>query len=146
MNAQKSSQTIPIKPKTIRLAVWLILIAVLILGPISDLLDWDRLFKDQDILTVSIGIASQLVIAIFTGWLVYKIAQGRNWARITFLIIAILAILPGIRLIYTDFEHSMFLGLVTFVQNIMQLLALYLIFSKPGSLYFKKERISLSES
>jgi hypothetical protein len=94
----------------------------------SNLLEWI-------ISLVFIGLYSALV-----AWLLYKIGRRRNWARIVYLVLAVISYL----MIAFDWRSSVesyrahpstivldFAGMVT------EICALYLLFSRPGSTWFK---------
>lgn len=130
--APKQSQ---IKPKPLIVAVWMLLLSVFILGPISLILDWDHIISLGPIRQM---ITFQFITIAVMSWLIFKISQGRNWARIIFLILFILGALPGVLIIFDKFEYSMLLGMVSFAQVILQLMAVSLIFLGSGT-YFKKK-------
>ena len=130
--ALKQSQ---IKPKPLIVAVWMLLLSVFILGPISLILDWDHIISLGPIRQM---ITFQFITIAVMSWLIFKISQGRNWARIIFLILFILGALPGVLIIFDKFEYSVLLGMVSFTQVILQLMAVCLIFLGSGT-YFKKK-------
>lgn len=122
-------------PQSIKIAVWMMLISILILGVANDILGWTYL-KTMGPLSYIVTI--QLITLTFLCWLVYKVSVGRNWARITLFILTIIGIPLSLPATFDYFTRSIFLGLTSSTQLIIQLIALYLFFSKPGSLYFKK--------
>jgi len=70
--------------------------------------------------------------------LVYFISQGRNWARITFLVLFLIGLIPWFPQLVDTFSRSTLSGLLTVAQVVLQVVALYLIFSKPGAGWFAK--------
>ena len=70
--------------------------------------------------------------------LIVFISKGKNWARITFSVLFILGSLPSIPLVLGEFTRSSVLGAFSIIQIAIQVLALYFIFTKPGSACIKK--------
>jgi hypothetical protein len=68
--------------------------------------------------------------------LVYKINQGRNWARITFLVIWILGVARSIPLLL-PMSHSFIGGGLFFVQTALQTGALVMLFSRDARSWFR---------
>ena len=64
----------------------------------------------------------------FIAFLIVKISSGKNWARITFLVLFILGVLPGIPTILREFVRSPVAGSLSIVQIALQTYALYLVF------------------
>lgn len=74
---------------------------------------------------------------LMMAWIVYKINQGRNWARITFLVIYLLGAVISISL-FSLVSHSLSLieiG-VFFVQAALQITALIMLFSRDARPWF----------
>ena len=75
-------------------------------------------------------------ILIFTfaliAFLIFKISAGRNWARITFLVMFIIGVLLG------EFSRSAVVGALSAAQIGLQVYALFLLFTQPGSSWFRK--------
>jgi hypothetical protein len=70
--------------------------------------------------------------------LIYKIGQGRNWARITLLVLFLFGLISYVSALTDLFDRSVVGGALSSAQTIMQMVALYFVFSKPGSLWFSK--------
>ena len=78
--------------------------------------------------------------------LVYFISKGRNWARITLLVWSSLGLIlwfPHIAQFFSreTFSRSTLIGLLGVVEVILQVVALFLVFSKPGASWFA-QRVS----
>jgi len=71
--------------------------------------------------------------------LIYFISAGRNWARITFLILFLIGLVPTIPQIMATLDRSALGGVISFGQLLLQIVAMYLVFSKPGSTWFAKK-------
>ena len=75
---------------------------------------------------------------ILIGFLIFKISAGKNWARITFLVMFIIGILPTLPLVLGEFSRSSVVGAISVAQIILQVYALFLLFTLPGSSWFRK--------
>ena len=128
------SQTNTNKPGTIGLAVKLLWVSLAV-GLVRILLDFAHL--------------SALGKAAFTGfvlvftlalmaWLIYKISAGKNWARITYLVLFLLGFLPTLPVMLTEFSRSPLVAILTVVQVGLQVYALFLLFTKPVGAWFRK--------
>lgn len=122
------------KPKSAVLAVKLLWVSLAI-GLIPILMDFS-VFNNTETL------AFTSFILIFTfgllGFLFAKISAGKNWARVTFLVLFIIGGLPGMFLILERFSRSSFVGILSVVQIGLQGYALFLLFTQPGSSWFRK--------
>lgn len=81
-------------------------------------------------------------ILIFTfaliAFLIFKISAGRNWARITFLVMFIIGVLPTLPIVLGEFSRSAVVGALSVAQIGLQVYALFLLFTQPGSSWFRK--------
>jgi hypothetical protein len=81
-------------------------------------------------------------ILIFTfaliGFLIFKISAGRNWARFTFLVMFIIGTLPILPIVMGEFSRSAVVGALSLAQIGLQVYALLLLFTRPGSSWFRK--------
>ena len=82
------------------------------------------------------------IILIFTfaliAFLIFKISAGRNWARITLLVMFIIGVLPTLPIVLDDFSRSAVVGALSVAQIGLQVYALILLFTQPGSSWFRK--------
>jgi len=76
---------------------------------------------------------------LFLAFLVWKIGQGKNWARITYLILFIIGV-PFIIYSYLTSAVSMLLVIIGISGMIAQLIALAFLFQKPSSDWFKSKK------
>jgi hypothetical protein len=70
--------------------------------------------------------------------LVLKIAAGRNWARIVFLVLFIVGTVPTLPVVRDELERAPLVGALSILQILLQIWALVLLFTKPGSAWFRK--------
>lgn len=76
------------------------------------------------------------LISLFMAFFIVQIGRGRNWARITFLVLFLLGLISYVSGLTDLFHRSVVAGLLSTAQAAMQIVALYFIFSKPGALWF----------
>jgi hypothetical protein len=89
--------------------------------------------------SVGFTLTVQVTTFLFLAWLTYKIWRGRNWARITFLALYLVGLPFSIPTVRGLFSASVTVGCITVLQTILQLAAIYLLFAKPGSNWFKRD-------
>lgn len=121
------------KPKLIKTAV-LLIVSSLAIGFVKVPLDYDHLSSIGPIQATIIIMAITISIMLF---LSFKIWQGRNWARITFVILFVIGILPGALLLPAEAERSTLLVLGSVFQILLQVAALISIFMPASNIWFK---------
>lgn len=130
MEAQSAVQ----KPQTVGTAVNL-LWASLAVGLVKMLMDFSNL-------SALAPAAFTNFVLIFTfaliGFLIFKISAGKNWARITFLVMFVLGMLPTLPLVFSEFSRSPVVGALSVAQIGLQVYALFLLFTQPGSSWFRQ--------
>lgn len=123
------------KPSQIRTAVNLLWVSLAI--------GFAKSFIDMQHLSAQASSAFTNFILVFViavmALLIVSISKGKNWARIIFLVLFVLGSLPAVPLVLGEFTRSPLLGAFSIVQIAIQIFALYLLFTKPGSRWFKKE-------
>ncbi|MEQ1535132.1 MAG: hypothetical protein ABL923_04580 [Burkholderiaceae bacterium] len=81
-------------------------------------------------------------VLVFTfaliAFLIFKISVGRNWARITFLVMFVIGMLPTLPLMLGELSRSPVVGALSVAQVGLQVYALFLLFTQPGSVWFRK--------
>ena len=79
---------------------------------------------------------------IFFLWsiLTIKIADGRNWARITYLILTVGGLPLNLPIVLADFRDSPVLGLVTAASVPLPIVGLWLLFTSPCKRLFQRPR------
>jgi hypothetical protein len=70
--------------------------------------------------------------------LIFNISAGRNWARITFLVMFIIGVVPTLPLVLGEFSRSAVVGALSAAQIGLQVYALFLLFTQPGSSWFRR--------
>jgi hypothetical protein len=72
------------------------------------------------------------------GLLIFKISAGKNWARITLLVLFIIGVLPTLLIVLSEFSRSPMVGAISVAQIGLQGYALFLLFTHPGGAWFRK--------
>ena len=122
------------KPRAVGIAVYL-MILTLLLGMVVLALDYDYMVA----LAPAAGVLGAVAISVLiSGLLIWKISQGRNWARIVMLVFFIFGCFSAYNIIMQSLERSVLLGGLQVLQQACQLVALVLLFIPPGSEYFRK--------
>jgi len=69
--------------------------------------------------------------------LIVMVSRGRNWARITCLVLFLLGFIPSTLSLVRSFSASPFYSLLEIVQAALQITALVLLFHRESSAWFK---------
>jgi hypothetical protein len=130
-------QTLPVlKPAAVRRAIGL-LWASLAIGALTTPLNWAYLTSQAS------GAFNAFVIIFtfpITAFFIWKIGQGKNWARIVFLVEGLLGVVPFVFIVRSEFARSPASGLLSTVQFGLQAVAFFLIFTSPGKDWFQPRR------
>jgi len=84
-----------------------------------------------------------LALVVFLGicfFFVSKIAAGRNWARITFLVLLLINLPFAIPGYIAELRTSLLHGSVGILVAILQLIGTYLLFTKNSNLWFRSRK------
>jgi hypothetical protein len=110
-----------------------LLSATLVIGMGKAVADWQHLSRAGVLFTL---VVSAFNLALF-GLLFWKIHKGRNWARITFLVLLVLGLLPYGFMLRSELHRSPWLGLIGILQTTIQLYAVALLCTSPGKEWFR---------
>jgi len=130
MEAQDSVQ----KPQSVKTAVNL-LWASLAVGLVKMLMDLSNL---SAIAPPAFTNFVLIFVFAFNAFLIFKISAGRNWARITFLVLFVIGMLPALPLMLGEFSRAPVVGALSVAQVGLQVYALFLLFTQPGSAWYRK--------
>lgn len=128
------SNTTATKPAIIHFAIGL-LWASLAVAAVKVALDWANFVSRG---SVAFTVCLMILTFALIGFFVVKIGQGKNWARIVFVVIFVLGVVPAIFTWRSEFARSPLLGILSIVQDALQATALYFIFTSPGKEWFRK--------
>jgi hypothetical protein len=115
------------KPATVTRAIWLLCISLGILVVATLWLAFHNPIASQP------GFFSLLIMA----WLTHKTNQGRNWARITFLVLYIVGTLISIPAFFMVPQSIVNVG-IFIIQAVLQLAALILLFNQDARPWFQE--------
>ena len=93
------------------------------------------------LLRAIMGGAPVLLTLVFIGIMylfVFQIGKGRNWARITFLVLTILGLPFSVHSLTQTFTANPVSGLLEIGQIVMQIIALVFLFQRPASDWFRE--------
>ncbi|OOG39176.1 hypothetical protein [Rhodanobacter sp. C05] len=121
------------KPREVRLGI-LCLWAALALGLINSI---THIFRFGTQLPLAILGSTFLLTFLFSAFFIYKISQGRNWARATYLILLLFGIAYTVRGLSVEFSHDPVMAVTSVVRVIVLLYAMYLLFSYSSDAWFK---------
>ena len=74
--------------------------------------------------------------------LIYMIGKGRNWARITFLVLFIIGIPFSVLPLSQSLAANPISGLLGIAQTVIQVVALVFLFQKPSADWFKEMKVN----
>ena len=125
-----------VRPPRVTTAVQ-VLIASLVLGVLTAAFNVVRVASGKTML-----VALVIVLAFFgLGFLlVWRIAAGKNWARIFLLVLVIIGTplaIPGYR---ASLRLNVLAGSVSILINILQLIGAYLLFTGSSNSWFRKRK------
>ncbi len=84
------------------------------------------------------AIAIVIALGALNVLLIYNVARGRNWARVTYLILFIMD-LPAIpKIVLPMFSRSVVFGMLNLGAHVVRLVVICLLFTKPSSNWFRR--------
>ncbi len=122
------------KPQPVVIAVNL-LWASLVVGLVKMLMDFSNL---SAVAPAAFTNFTLIFTFALIGFLIFKISAGKNWARITFLFLFVIGVLPVLPFVVGEFSRSAVFGALSVAQIGLQVYALFLLFTQPGSSWFRK--------
>jgi hypothetical protein len=128
---------LPPKPRSVSYAIWL-LWATLALGALRMLIIFPYMPKGLSFgITVAIVIAVMLVLFLLYWWLLSALSRGRNWARITLLVLFLGWLFVAYDQFITAFSRSMLEGSIFTLQQFLDTAALAILFSRSSRDWFR---------
>jgi hypothetical protein len=125
------------RPKIVNYAVNMSY-AVLVLGFINILLEIPS--TDKTSISISILFISAIIIVGIILFLIISISKGKNWARITFLILFLLGLVPWITTFLQVLQTNLLSGIISFVQCVLEIIALIFLFRTESSVWFRRNK------
>lgn len=88
----------------------------------------------------SVVLFTNIFSLAFLAFLIHKIGEGRNWARITFLVLFIIGIPLAVPSLFQSLMVNPISGFLSVGGTILQIIALIFLFQKPSSDWFKSKK------
>jgi uncharacterized membrane protein len=124
------------RPRQVVLATRL-LWAALAISIAKWVLEWESV---DTALPVYIAVPSAIVGFVVRAWLTIKIYEGRNWARMTLLVLALLGLVVFLVTASRVFARSPTSVFMRIGLTALLLAALGILFTRPASEWFKREQ------
>jgi hypothetical protein len=128
---------LPARPRQVQIAVALLWLS-LVLG-IPEAILSTRPAPTEDGRVDTVFVVVMLLAFAFTFFLTVKVYQGRNWARIVVLVLTALSITMTLFPFDEPRVDGPLLQGLRLLCVLIDVAAMYLVFSKPGSLWFKRQ-------
>jgi hypothetical protein len=124
------------KPQEVSRAVILLWVSLAVI-PLRTAANWST-FKAvlDDVMASSIFFLTAALLVFF----IWKISQGKNWARIIFLVLYLLGLPFSLYSLPSDFGRSPIGGICSIAQIVLQGAGLWLICRPPGKDWFTDPR------
>lgn len=122
------------KPQSVAIAVKLLWISYA-MGLARVLMDFTALTAVASLAYVSFVMIFTFVVA---GYLIFRIAAGENWARIAFLVMLIIGLIPTFPQIINEWSTTPLMAMLSIIQLAIQAYAMFLLFTPPGNSWFSK--------
>jgi succinate-acetate transporter protein len=123
------------KPGTVTLAMGL-LWASLALGLVKFALNYQNSALAPNLTATLAVLGATLAVYIL---LIFMMSRGRNWARIAFLVLFVVGLVPSLPALLADFGRSPVIGGLALGDVVLQAWALILVFINPGKTWFQRK-------
>lgn len=120
------------KPRAIRTATYLLYFSVVI-GIVRTGM---TVMRHIDVRTPHFYVGTKLALYALSFFLIYKLAQGYNWAKWAMIALLVAAIPLGVLPTLDSVQHSPLHSALGFVQLAALIVAVVLLFRKPSSDWF----------
>ena len=98
-------------------------------------------FSNLNVLAPAATIYFTLIFTfIILALLTWKISAGKNWARIVFLVMFLIGLIPSLPIMLSEFYRFPLVGALSLATTCLQGYALFLTFTNPGNIWFSKGR------
>lgn len=123
------------KPRSVATAIKL-LWASFALGLVKAAMDFPSL---QTMATPAYLYFVMFFTFVVIGYFIFRISAGENWARIAFLVMFIVGMLPTLPQLMDEFSREPVSASFIVAQIGLQVYGMYLLFTPPGSIWFRKD-------
>ncbi|WP_456314154.1 hypothetical protein [Pseudomonas shirazensis] len=132
MESELNLNEVPKKVKLAEYLVYFTLVIGLIKSALYEILTSQKMLTELK--TLIIGIITIIIIAFFG----FEIGKGKNWARITFLVLFIIGTLMSYPLLINEFKMSLIIWIISIIQILIQLYILIILFTGESKEWFSK--------
>lgn len=132
MESELNLNEVPKKVKQAEYLVYFTLVIGLIKSALYEILTSQKMLTEPKALII--GIITIIIIAFFG----FEIGKGKNWARITFLVLFIIAIIACPFSLINEFKSSPIIGIVYIIEMLIQLYIVIILFTGESKEWFKK--------
>jgi len=122
------------KPKSVNFALMLLWISLLA-STIKLMMDF-IFTKGNFLALLAISNVISVLMVVASAYLILQISAGKNWARILFLVISVLGIIPNIPRFTEESLHAFSANILSIGQLLIRGYGLYLLFTPPASTWF----------
>lgn len=127
-----ASSQVLLRPDKVGLAVLLLYVSLGI-GLLRSLME-----APQQEAPIGLIIFISLLVLGITGFFIFMIGKGKNWARITLLVLFIVGIPLAVPQLFHSLASNPISGLLGIAQTAVQAFALYFLFLKPSADWFRQ--------
>ena len=99
------------------------------------------IFRHADVRSPYFLILIKVLVYIGSLFLIYQLSKGKNWARISMVAIFIISIPLVILPTFASFSHNPANSILGFIQILIYIIGLALLFNKNSSPWFRSEDI-----
>ena len=126
------------RPDKVSTAVKLLYLSIAI-GVVRSIFEIPTLTQTTSLsLVISVSVFTLAIMA----FLIYMIGRGRNWARITFLVLFLIGLPFSVLPLLQSLLANPISGVLGLSQAVLQIIALVFLFQKPSSDWFKLMKAS----
>jgi len=100
-------------------------------------LNWKHLTAQGSVGSLVVTLFLTIAIIVF---LIWKITQRKNWARITLLVFFLMGLVPFAFNVRSELSRSVSLAAVSIVQAALQASSLAVVFTNPANMWFRSVR------
>lgn len=127
--------------KSIKTASY-ILFGTILLGFLNTVL-FDS-YTDIEVFVNSMSVSLLIITLAFMAFISYMILLGRNWARVTYLVLFLIGFLMNIPDIIYYFKNVPIVGFISLIQTGLQTYALILLYNKESKEWYLKQKAKLT--
>ena len=122
------------KPREVNWAIFLMW-AALVIVPTQEAMDWSYL---KSLGPIQTQVLTDVLTLLLLSYFIWEVSQGKNWARITLLVLYLLGLPFYFFYVRAEFGRSVILAVLSILQALMQVTGLLLTFIAPAKDWFKK--------